>query len=85
MTIQVKAIEQYFPAVLFVLLYSVVLTFEPLHETPNSDHSSESYPAVLSFGTDPSDVTTHSNNIYWQYFALVLFFLLHSVALIISG
>ena len=28
MTIQIKAAEQYFPVVLFVLLYNVVLTFE---------------------------------------------------------
>ena len=28
MTIQMKATEQYFPVVLFVMLYKVVLTFE---------------------------------------------------------
>ena len=28
MTIQVKATEQYFPVVLFIMLYKVVLTFE---------------------------------------------------------
>ena len=28
MTIQRKATEQYFPAVLFIMLYKVVLTFE---------------------------------------------------------
>ena len=27
-TIQVKAIEQYFPVVLFIMLYKVILTFE---------------------------------------------------------
>ena len=28
-TIQMKATEQYFPVVLFIVLYKVVLTFEP--------------------------------------------------------
>ena len=28
MTIQIKATEQYFPVVLFIMLYKVVLTFE---------------------------------------------------------
>ena len=28
MTIQMKATEQYFPVVLFIMLYKVVLTFE---------------------------------------------------------
>ena len=32
-TIQMKAIEQYFHVVLFVMLYKVVLTFEFLDET----------------------------------------------------
>ena len=42
-TIQMKAIEQFFPVVLFVLLYSVVLTFESVNETLECEHSSESY------------------------------------------
>ena len=29
-TIQIKATEQYFPVVLFTILYKVVLTFEPV-------------------------------------------------------
>ena len=40
-TIQVKAIEQYFPSVLFIMLYKVVLTFES--EILNCDHSNASY------------------------------------------
>ena len=32
-TIQMKATEQYFPVVLFIMLYKVVLTFESAHET----------------------------------------------------
>ena len=43
MTIQMKATEQYFPAVLFVMLYKVVLTFESVDEILKCDHSNESY------------------------------------------
>ena len=43
-----KATEQYFPVVLFILLYKVVLTFESVDEILKCDHSNESYPAVLS-------------------------------------
>ena len=42
-TIQMKATEQYFPVVLFVMLYKVVLTFEYVGEIPWCDHSNESY------------------------------------------
>ena len=31
-TIQMKAIEHYFPVVLFIMLYKVVLTFESVDE-----------------------------------------------------
>ena len=43
MTIQVIAIEQYFPVALFVILYKVVLTFESENEILKCDHSSDSY------------------------------------------
>ena len=46
-----KATEQYFPVVLFIMLYKVVLTFESLEEILKCDHSNESYWAVLSSGT----------------------------------
>ena len=42
-TTQIKAIEQYFPVVLFGLLYSVVLTFESVNETLKCCHENESY------------------------------------------
>ena len=32
-TIQMKATEQYFPVVLFIMLYKVVLTFESVGDT----------------------------------------------------
>ena len=43
MTIQVKAAEQYFPVMLFIMLYKVVLPFESVDETIKCDHSNESY------------------------------------------
>ena len=39
MTIQMKATEQYFPVVLFIMLYKVVLTFEIVNEVPISNES----------------------------------------------
>ena len=50
-TIQMKATEQYFPVVLFIMLYNVVLTFESVDEILWCDHSDKSYWAVLSCGT----------------------------------
>jgi len=38
-----KAIEQYVHAVLFIMLYKVVLTFKSVDETLVCDHSNESY------------------------------------------
>ena len=49
-TIQMKATEQYFPVVLFIMLYKVIQTFETVGEILKCDHSNESYWAVLSFG-----------------------------------
>ena len=51
MTIQKKAIEQYFHVALFIMLYKVVLTFKSVDETLVCDHSIESYWAALSSGT----------------------------------
>jgi len=38
-----KATEQYFPVVLFIMLYEVVLTIDALDEILKCDHSNESY------------------------------------------
>ena len=46
-----KATEQYFPVVLFIMLYKVFLTFESVDEILKCDHLNESYKAVLSCGT----------------------------------
>ena len=45
-----KTIEQYFPVVLFIMLYKVVLSFESEDEILKCHHSNESYWAVLSCG-----------------------------------
>ena len=42
-TIQMKVTERHFPVVLFIMLYKVVLAFEPLDEIPKCDHSNEGY------------------------------------------
>ena len=41
--IQMKAIERYFPVVLFIMLCKVVLTFESVDEILKCDHINESY------------------------------------------
>ena len=46
-----KATEQDFPLVLFIMLCKVVLTFESVNEILKCDHSNESYWVVLSCGT----------------------------------
>ena len=38
-----KATEQFFPVVLFIMLYKVVLTFDSMDEILKRDHSNESY------------------------------------------
>ena len=40
---QMKAIDQYFRLVLFIMLYKVVLTLKSVDETLVCDHSNESY------------------------------------------
>ena len=46
-----KAFEQtYSPAVLFIRLYKMILTFKSVDEIPKCDYSNESYCLVLSCG-----------------------------------
>ena len=51
MTIQVKATEQYFPVVLFNILYKAVLTFESVDEILRCDNQMKAteqyFPVVL--------------------------------------
>ena len=53
MTTQVKATEQYFPVVLFVMLYKVVLTSVSVEKTVkcnfSNDSSQISCPALCAF------------------------------------
>ena len=42
-TIQMKATDQYFPVMLFIVLYKVVLAFESVDEILMCDYSNESY------------------------------------------
>ena len=44
-----KAIEQYFPVVLFIILDKVVLIFKPVDQILRCGHSNESSLAVLLF------------------------------------
>ena len=46
-----KAIEQYFHVVLFIMLYKVILIFMSVDEILVCDHSNESFWAVYSHGT----------------------------------
>ena len=46
-----KATEQDFPVVLFIMLFKVVVTFESVYVILKCDHSNENYCAVLSCGT----------------------------------
>jgi len=41
--IQMKATKQFFPVVLFIMLYMVVLPFESVDEILKCDHSNERY------------------------------------------
>ena len=58
-----KAIEQYVPVVLFIMLYKVVLTFDSVDGILKCDHSNESYRAVLSCGAAYYAVKGDSN--FW--------------------
>ena len=44
-----KAYEQLFPVVLFIMLYKVALTFESVNEILKCHYSNESYWALLSY------------------------------------
>ena len=46
LTIHIKATGQYFPVVLFIILYKVVLTFGYVDEILKCDHSNESCGSV---------------------------------------
>ena len=66
-----KAIVKYFLVVLFVMLYNLVLTFESVDEIRKSDHSNESYCAVLFCGA-----------VYYAVWLFALFRLIQSLILL---
>ena len=68
MTIQVKAIEQYFHVVLFIMLYKVVLTCKSVDETLVCDHSNDSYCAVILSGALRFPVFFRRN---WRFFPVL--------------
>ena len=45
-----KATEQYFSVVLFIMLYKVVLTVKSVEKILNCGYSNESFSAELSYG-----------------------------------
>ena len=57
MTIQMKATEQYFPVVLFIMLYKVVLTFESVDEILKCDYSNESSNMVASLNFSQQQIS----------------------------
>ena len=58
-TIQMKATEQYFPVVLFIMLYKVILTVEYVDETLQRDvHSNNSYWTALPMALFVTDCQT---------------------------
>ena len=51
-TIQIKAnrsFSTFFPVVLFIMLYKVILTFKSVDEIVNCDHSNKSFFPVMLF------------------------------------
>ena len=62
-----KATEQFFPLVLFIMKYKVVLTFDSVDEILKCNHSNESYRGEGGGG---------------GYFSMVLFIMLYNVFLL---
>ena len=62
-----KATKQYFPVVLFIILYKVVLTFESMDKIQKCDHSNESYWAVLSCGAVYYMYSVQGGSNFWVY------------------
>ena len=61
-----EATEQYFPVVLFIMLYKVVLSYESVEQILKCDHSNGSYWAVHSCGNVYYAAQGDSIN-YWVY------------------
>ena len=92
-----KATEQYFPVVLLIMLYKVVLTFESMDEIQSVTIQMKAagqyfpvvllimlYKVVLTFQS-VDEIRKWSTSIkaveQYQYFLIVLFVILHALAL----
>ena len=62
-----KATAEYFPVVLFIILYKVVLSFESMDEILKCDHLNESYWAVNSCGAVYYAALAGSNFWVWRW------------------
>ena len=65
-TIEMKATKQYFPVVLFIMLYEVVLTFEFVNEILSGTIQNENYWVVLSSGAVCYAKRSGSNLSLWM-------------------
>ena len=69
-TIQMKAIEQYFPVVLFIMLYKVVLTFVSMDEylivTIHMKATEQYFPVVLSIKLYKVVLILESVDEFWK-------------------
>ena len=77
-TIQIKATEQYFAAVLFIILFKIIWTFAGTDEILWCDYSNESYLAVLLFGTVRMFTleASRSSSSFWargEWYVLLIF------------
>ena len=76
-TIQMKPAEHFFAVVLFIMLYKVNLTLEPVDEILWCDHSNESYWALLCCSIVYYDVQGGFNFWVCAWNCVVLPFKLH--------
>ena len=89
-----KATEQYFPVILFIMMYKLVLTFESVHEILMTIQlkATEQYFPVMLFIMRPrwflhsclwmkSQSVTIQLKATEQYFPVMLFIMLHKVVL----
>jgi len=94
-TIQIKAVEQYFHVVTFIILNMVVLTLKSVDEISKCVHSNESYWAVICCSADCCFIRWFSLPSLWmkfvsvtiqmkateQYFPVVLLIMLYKMVL----
>ena len=67
-----KATEQYFPLVLFIMLYRVVLNFESVDEILKCNHLIERRHNVVAFSTSKNENKITLSKLQAATFSLVL-------------